>query len=252
MAREFEIRKEVAFDATPEQVWEAIATGPGLTSWFMTHEVEPGEGGTVRLSAGGFTAESTITAWDPPNRLAVRGPDGPDGTFQAFEYLVEAREGGSTVLRFVHNGFVSDDWAAEYEDQSGHGWDMYFHTLGQYLRHFTGRAATYVTAEGPRTPDPDGAWPVLKRGLGLTGDPAEGDRVRLTPDGLAPLEGVADYVRPGFFLGVRTDDGLYRFHVRPDSVAVGHHIFSDDIFSDDVDQKESGRAWQSWLDRAFA
>jgi hypothetical protein len=31
-------------------VWEAIATGPGLDSWFMgRNEVEPREGGTVRI-----------------------------------------------------------------------------------------------------------------------------------------------------------------------------------------------------------
>jgi uncharacterized protein YndB with AHSA1/START domain len=32
---EFEIREEIALDATPEQVWEAIASGPGMDSWFM-------------------------------------------------------------------------------------------------------------------------------------------------------------------------------------------------------------------------
>ena len=35
--------------ATPEEVWQAIATGPGIDSWFMgRNEVEPGEGGRPR------------------------------------------------------------------------------------------------------------------------------------------------------------------------------------------------------------
>jgi Uncharacterized conserved protein len=68
MPREFELRKEVALDATPEQVWEAIATGPGITAWFMPHEVEPGVGGVVRLRLGEYAQESTITTWEPPHR----------------------------------------------------------------------------------------------------------------------------------------------------------------------------------------
>ena len=62
MPHEFEISKDLAVDATPEQVWEAIATGPGMDSWFMgSNEIEPRQGGTTRWSIGGFTAESTIT-----------------------------------------------------------------------------------------------------------------------------------------------------------------------------------------------
>jgi uncharacterized protein YndB with AHSA1/START domain len=246
MARPFKLCKEVALEASPEEVWEAIATGPGITSWFMPLEIEPREGGAVRLSVGDFTEESTVTAWEPPRRFAARGSEGPDGTVHAFEYLIESREGGGTVLRFVHSGFLGDDWGAEYEDQASMGWDMYLHTLGQYLTYFAGRHATYVSAEGPQMPAGKDAWAVLERGLGLTGDVAQGDRIRLTPEGLEPIEGVADYVLP-IFLGVRTPEGLYRFHVRPDAVAVGHHIFSDD-----VDQKESERAWQSWLNQLFA
>src|SRR6266487_2450888 len=101
MDREPQIRKEIELDASPEEVWEAIATGPGITSWFMPHTVEPGEGGKVVLSAGDFTGESAITGWDPPKRFAVRSEGG-----QAFEYLIEGREGGSTVLRFVQSGFL--------------------------------------------------------------------------------------------------------------------------------------------------
>ena len=65
-------------------------------------------------------------------------------------------------------------------------------------------------------------------------------------EGLPPLEGVVDMVSPEF-LGVRTDDGLYRFiHGLGGTVVLGHHIFAD------VDQQETERAWQGWVDRAFA
>jgi uncharacterized protein YndB with AHSA1/START domain len=35
MAHPFELSYEIEVDAAPEEVWEAIATGPAWTSWFM-------------------------------------------------------------------------------------------------------------------------------------------------------------------------------------------------------------------------
>jgi hypothetical protein len=90
---------------------------------------------------------------------------------------------------------------------------------------------------------PERLWPRLRRGLGLAGEPAEGDRVRLTPDGPAPVSGVVDYLSPEL-LGVRSDDGLYRFFIGNGAVAVEHHLYGGD-----VDAKEAEGAWQTWLDR---
>ena len=246
MAHEFEIEKEISVDATPEEVWEAITTGPGIDSWFMgKNEVEPREGGTVRTTLPGFTMESTVTVWDPPKRFAERTTEGEDGSFHAFEYLIEGRKGGSTVVRWVHSGFLGDDWEAEYEGLS-EGDPMYLHKLAQYLTYFRGRTATPVDVYGPQVPDREQAWEVFRGGLGLAGKVAEGDQVRLTPQGLPPIEGVVDYLSPSF-LGLRADDGLYRFiHGFDGTVVVGHHIFSDGL-----DQEETQQAWASWLNRLF-
>ena len=60
---EFEVRDEITVAATPEQVWDAIATGPGVDAWFMGHtEFEAREGGTGTMTMGGQTSRSTITA----------------------------------------------------------------------------------------------------------------------------------------------------------------------------------------------
>jgi len=172
---------------SPEQVWEAIATGPGISSWFMgPHEIEPGVGGTVTLTIGDFSERSTITAWDPLKRLAYRGAEGADGSFHAMEYLIEGRRGSSTVLRFVHSGFLSDDSAAEFEDQTSHGWDRYLHTLAQYLTYFSGRPGTYVYSGVSGATTGLDAWTVLTGGLGLTGPVRPGD-VGTVADPLAAL-----------------------------------------------------------------
>jgi len=247
--REFELHKEVELGATPEQVWEAIATGPGIDSWFMgPHQVEPGEGGTISMVSGDFAEHAAITAWDPPKRFAYRTPDGGDGTFQAMEYLVEGRGQGSTVLRFVHSGILSDDWGAEYEDMTSHGWTMYFHTLGQYLTYF-GRPGVYVSAVSPQAPEGQDAWTLLCAGLGVTEPLVQGDKVRLAPEGLPAIDGVVDFAVPGFreLLGVRGDEGLYRFHGHGDRVAVGHHVFAEG-----TDAASAGKAWQDWLGGVYA
>jgi uncharacterized protein YndB with AHSA1/START domain len=248
MGHEFETSNEIAVDATPEQVWAAIATGPGIDSWFMGRtEIEPREGGTARMSVGDlFTSESTVSVWDPPNRFEYRSTPGEDGSFMAFEFLIEGRQGGSTVVRLVQSGVIGgDDWEAEY-DALRKGWPMYLRTLAQYLTWFPGRTATPISAQGPQQADQDQVWEALKRGLGLTGTVSEGDTVRFTLDDSTPVQGVVDSVLYPSFLGVRTSDGLYRFVGRGGAVGVGHHVFAD------VDQQETERAWQAWLTRLFA
>ncbi|HEY3260656.1 MAG TPA: SRPBCC domain-containing protein [Pseudonocardiaceae bacterium] len=245
MGREWEQHDEVEVDATPEQVWEAVATGPGYDSWFMGRtEVVPGVGGTVRTDLGGHVMESTITAWEPLRRFAYRGDETPDGRFIAFEFLIEGREHGSTVLRLVTNGFLpGEDWEAEY-DAMVKGGAMYFATLVAYLTHFAGRAATPISAAGPMVPDARLMFDRIPAALGLTAEPAVGDLVRTAPAGLPPIDGVVDFVNADA-LGVRTSDALYRF-IRGffGPTVVGHHIFADG-----VDPKETEQAWQAWLAR---
>jgi hypothetical protein len=183
-------------------------------------------------------------------RLAHQSSVGADGAFMAFEYLIEGRAGGSTVLRMVQSGVLGGDWETEY-DALNEGWDVYLHTLAQYLAHFPGRSSAVVTVIKPQAADRDKAWAVIKSELGLDGEIAVGDRVHLTIEGAAPVEGVVDYAGLPTFIGVRSADGLYRFihsgPLRGNVVVLGHHIYSAD-----VDRQEAQQAWQSWLDGVFA
>ncbi len=56
MAHPFELTHEFEVDASPEEVWDAIATGPGVDAWFMgVNEIEPREGGATRMAFRGST-----------------------------------------------------------------------------------------------------------------------------------------------------------------------------------------------------
>ena len=150
MGHQFAQHHEAEVPASPEEVWAAIATGPGIDSWFMgRNEVEPGDGGAVRTAFGEYTPELPITGWDPAQPARLRQRPAPDGRFIAQEFLIEGRAGGSTVLRAVTSGFLpGEDWAEEFEAMTLGG-ELYFTTLVEYLTHFTGRFAVPVTVFGP-------------------------------------------------------------------------------------------------------
>jgi hypothetical protein len=85
MTHEFEVRESIELDATPEQVWEAVSTGPGVDSWFMgRNEIEGRVGGRTRMTMGGLAQLGTVTAYEHfPGRtstynLVAPGPQVPD------------------------------------------------------------------------------------------------------------------------------------------------------------------------------
>jgi hypothetical protein len=240
---QFECRREIELPATPDQVWAAIATPEGNASWLFPSPIAPGQGST---SPDG----STTTAWDPPRHFAVRTEQGD--WFNFLEFLIEGRQGGTTLLRYVHSGIFVDDWDTQYDAVQQHT-DFYLHTLGQYLRYFSGRTATYIGGgpgglQGPPASAVPGSFQRLKRALGLAETVTEGEAAALAPRGLPPLQAVVDYVRPNF-LGLRTADGLYCFFGRD---AFGAPVgVSIHLFADAVDAEQTAQAWQAWLDGAF-
>ncbi|MEU5694864.1 SRPBCC domain-containing protein [Actinosynnema sp. NPDC020468] len=231
MGHAFEHVDEADLAVTPEQVWDAIATGPGIDSWFMgANEVEPGT--AVRGAFLGYRPSHPITAWEPGKHLAYGGEKAPDGRFVAYEFLVEARDQGSTVLRVVTSGFLpGDDWEDEFEAMLAGG-EMFRRTLVEYLTHFAGRHATPLTAAGPPlTPE---VWARLGAALGLAGEPRPGDAV--TVDG---VPGVV-YWANAKTVGIRTADALYRFfHGMPGVLLAMHHVFADD--------GRDAESWSRWM-----
>ena len=247
MGTAFDLSYEQEIDATPEEVWEAIATGPGLDAWFMgANEVEQREGGAVRTDTAGYQMEATVSVWQPPERLVTTSPTEADGSRHTFEYQIEPR-GTRTAVRWLHTGFLgSEHWEAEYEGMS-EGDPMYFAKLAEYLQHFRGRRATPINVFRPGPPDKAQGWTTYLRAFGLERDVTVGDAVTLNMEGIGSIEGVVD-VRSPSFLGVRSDDAMYRFmHIDwNEMVGLGHHLFAEGLDGPAVEG-----AWAAWLERVF-
>jgi uncharacterized protein YndB with AHSA1/START domain len=240
-----ELVKIVELDASPEQVWEAIATGPGISAWFVPHQVEERPGGAMSAHFGeGFDVTGEVRAWEPGRRILYGATEPPEGAADyAFEFLVEGRDGGGTVLRFVQSGFLDEGWEDEYSSLDK-GWDLFFFNLRSYLEHFAGQpvhsVVTMAFANGAATE----LWPGLYRGLGLSGRPAVGETVTLRPDGPPPVTGVVD-VAGDEFLGVRSANGLHRIGAEGEAgcgISAFHYFYGDP-----VDVEALTTAWQKWL-----
>jgi uncharacterized protein YndB with AHSA1/START domain len=241
MGHAFELTEEISLDATPDEVWAAIATGPGVDSWFLgRNEIAGFTGGRNSSEMMGHVSESTTTAWEPGKRYAYRTDDGPDGTFMAFEFLIEGRDGAGTVMRYVHSGILGDSWEAEY-DGLRRGTPMYLRTLAAYVRHFPGRTAGYtVFLPGPVVTDKAAVWSAFRDAFG---QPEIGGPARLTIDGLPALDGVCDFAAESDYIGFRTPGGIFSLiHGHLGNIVVQYHDFGGDLDRDLVEA-----AWRGWM-----
>jgi uncharacterized protein YndB with AHSA1/START domain len=243
MSRSFDITREVDLPASPTDVWVAITAD--TAAWQFPTGMEIPAGATPPDGA-------PVQIWDPPHRLVIR-MESPDGTFNALDYAIEARAGGTAHLRYVHSGILADDWADQYDAIDGHT-DFYLHTLGEYLAHFNGRAVVYVGQpsagiEGPPAAGKPDAMDRLRAALGVSDSAAVGDPVQADLGPAGPIDGVIDY-QTKEFLGVRTSDALYRFFGRNhfgSVVGMSAHVFRDDI-----DASAAEAALRSWLATVYA
>jgi len=189
--RSVEIEFEVP--GTPEEVWKAIATGPGISSWFVPAEVEEQDGKPVlmKLSFGpGMEARSAVTAWDPPRRFIAQGESFAGAPPVATEWSVEARTGGVCTVRIVHSLFSStDDWDDQLESARG-VFAGFIRTLTMYLTHFRGQRCVLSQFVAPVAGTEADAWEALTAALGLKGLRV-GQRWT-TPAGVSPLGGVVE------------------------------------------------------------
>ncbi len=184
----------VEVPGTPEEVWHAVATGPGISSWFIPHSVAEHEGGTVTMDFGSSFGKETATveSWDPPHRVVFVGPGEQP---LAYEWLVEARNGGTCVVRLVNSGFGSGaDWDGQYDGMT-QGWQLFMENLRLHLTHFRGQRAEPVIPVGMAPGPNQTAFDELCRALGIFADLQAGDRLATSGDGVPPLAGTLQAVK---------------------------------------------------------
>jgi uncharacterized protein YndB with AHSA1/START domain len=191
------IELEVEVHGSPEEVWRAIATGPGISSWYVPHTVDEREGGAATASFGPapeMQIAGRVAAWEPPRRVVFDGGEGVEGL--AFEWVIEGRDGGTCVVRLVNTGFGSgEDWDAQY-DGMAEGWLLFLLNLRLHLEHFPGQTATAMlptaTWAGPR----DQTWATLTDTLGVPPAPSIGERMAISAPDAPALAGTVVDVSP--------------------------------------------------------
>lgn len=253
------LEMQIELPGTPEQVWQAIATGPGITAWFVPTDLEQREGGAVAFHLGpGMTSHGKITGWEPPRRIAYEEP-GWSGNAPplATEFTIEAKAGGTCTVRLVHSLFTSSDEWDDQIDSMEHGWPPFFDVLRVYLTHFAGAAAASAGATGGYAGTTADAWTALLQALSMTD--AKPGQVRKTAGNDVPLlAGTverADHGGRQCALMLRLDQpapgvallGTYEWAERVQT-SVNLYFYGDDAA--DV-AKRAKASWTAWMQKHF-
>jgi uncharacterized protein YndB with AHSA1/START domain len=189
------VEMETLIPGTPEQVWQAMCTGPGMSTWFMPAKVDEQVGGKLSFDmGGGSTSAGLVTAWEPPKLFGYVERDWmPGAPPVATELTITARGDGKCTVRMVHSLFASsDDWDDQLESFES-GWPGFFEVLKLYLTHFTGRSAAPFNVMKPAKDDALAVWKRMVAAVGVAG--ADVGERRKTSAEPVPLEGVVELVR---------------------------------------------------------
>ncbi len=252
------IQVEVEVPGTPEEVWQAIATGPGISSWFVPAEIEERGGKPVALTLNfgpGMESRSVVTAWEPPQRWATQ-TDGwvPDSPPIANEWSVEARGGGVCIVRIVQSLFAStDDWDNQLEGAE-HGWPGFLRALRLYLTHFRGQRSTAMKWMAPVAGTEAEAWAAVTAALGLKGVRV-GQRWT-APGGVPAFSGVVEhYTESPYDALLRLDrpgPGLAALGAfacsGPSMVALGFYLYGNQA---PVTVTRETPLWEAWFQEHF-
>jgi uncharacterized protein YndB with AHSA1/START domain len=249
------IDAEVEVPGTPEEVWRAIATGPGISSWFVPSTSDERVGGATTANFGpGMESVGTIKQWDPPRRYQIETAEGSGPV--ATEWIVETRSGGTCIVRVVHRWFANtDDWDQEFEGHA-QGWKDFFRLLRLYLTHFRGQPSSLIALTGFGLEPKDKAWGALLGRLGL-GGAAVGQRVK-TNRGSPVLAGLVERVGEEAYpeeLLVRLDEpapGLAHLFAMPMG---GQVLLSIRLYLYGQTASAIGAQvepiWQAWINQQF-
>lgn len=253
------LRMEHTFElpGTPEQVWAAIATGNGNSSWFTPTDFEEREGGALVFHMGEDASHGEVTRWEPLRRLeyvepgwaGLAGHPGEPVTPLRTEFLIKAQSGGTCLLTVVTSAFgTGADWEAEWFADMERSWLPYFDNLRVYLAHFAGQRVTNLIVEEVVPGTVEGVWSQVRGAVGANepGQPVavQGltgriERISAPPDGAAALLVHVHAPWSGMLAVYAWDKGNGEV-----SANVQGYLFSEDA-PDYVERGEP--SWRKWL-----
>jgi uncharacterized protein YndB with AHSA1/START domain len=247
------VQLDVELAATPDEVWQAIATGPGISSWFVPTEVEEREGGRIVFHLGpGMDSAGRVTGWEPPRRFAYEEREwAPGAPPVATELTIEARSGGTCIMRLVHSLFASgDEWDDQLESFEA-GWPPFFEVLRLVLRHFPGQPCSTIRLTQATSATEAQAWDSVKRALGLT-SAVEGARPAKAAAAAPPFDGIVHDARTREIV-MRLEQpapgvGLFAAYTWAERVNVSITLYLFGAGAASVAARDEA-AWRAWLEQ---
>ena len=254
------VQIEIEVPGTPEEVWQAIATGPGISSWLVPTEFDERDGkpALIKMTFGpGMDISSPVTAWNPPLAWASQS-DGmvPGSPPIASEWSVEAREGGTCIVRIVQSLFATtDDWDNQLEAGAA-AWPSFLRTLRIYLTHFRGQRSVQMKWVVPVAGTESEAWESAISALGLNGLKV-GQRWKAPGGaGVPAFSGVVEYYAENPYDALLRVDkpgpgvaALGAFNCGgPSMVALGFYLYGDQAAGTVARETP---LWEAWFEKRF-
>jgi uncharacterized protein YndB with AHSA1/START domain len=252
------VEMEFLTPGTPEEVWQAMATGAGTAAWFTKATIEEKVGGVIRFEFGPDVVSSgEVTIWEPPHHVGyIEREWNGDAPPVATEIVITSRGGNQCVVRMVHSLFSSsDDWDDQMEGFES-GWPGFFAVLRLYLEHFAGQKASSFQILTKTGGDALSIWKRLTDKLNLAA--VNVGEERTTPEQPERLSGVVERV---------SQDGKQRFVLlrltAPASgvALIGTYDYGQTVnvsaclffYGDDAAEKAaaSESLWRDWLSETF-
>ena len=219
------VQVSVDMPGSSREVWDAIATGPGLACWFFPTDFMAGADGRPQelVCHMGPCADvaARVTAWEPPHSMVAEG-DGFD-------------PGGPAV---------TTEWTVEQR--------AFYRILQAYMAHFRGQPCAMLEMSGTAPKDAP-AWDALTGGLGLTAA-VSGER-RSAPTGAPPVAGTVERAGDLSELLLRLDEPapgvahLFAIPMEDGALLSGRlYLYGDHAAETKV---RTGPLWRAWMEQRF-
>ena len=251
------VRGEVEVQGSVEEVWQAIGTDAGLSSWFTRSEFTVGADGQptqlICIFGPGLSSTATITKWDPPRGFSVISDEFiQDGPEVATDWKIEERDGESCLLSVEHGLFVDSDEYDNHIEATEAGWPAFFRILQIYMAHHRREPCALLELMGTAA-DEAQAWDDMSSALGFS-TAKKGERFAAPAGGLR-FSGVVDTVPNDTEVILHIDEptsGVVHLFVWPINdqilLSVRFYLYGED--ATEVVSREEPR-WRSWMEEQF-